>query len=160
MSKSKKKKSLSIPPEKKSLQSSGSSRSVKIKIDGVQNSKIVIAGGNIAKNFDVKNINDESAIAGIDVSILNEQIGGLLDELNELIKNNLPQSLQSNIEDLQNIVSELKAQTSMSVEERNTTKIGRLLSGMSGYIGLSNLAVSQAEKAKYLFELIYKFLIR
>jgi len=149
MSKSKKKKPISIPPEKPSLQISGSSRTVKVKIDGMQGGNLVAAGGNIAEG--------KVAIAGGDVSAPNEQVIILLDELNELNKDNLSQ--QSQIGDLQEIVAELKAQANMSVEQSNTTKIGRLLGNMGCYINLATFAASQAEKASKLFDMIKRLMI-
>lgn len=152
MSKSKKKKPISIPPEKPSLQISGSSRTVKIKIDGMQGGNLVAAGGNIAEGAENKVV-----IAGGDVSAPNEQVIILLDELNELIKDNLSQ--QSQVGDLQEIFAELKAQANMSVEQSNTTKIGRLLGNIGSYLNLATFAATQAEKASKLFNMIKRLMI-
>jgi hypothetical protein len=142
-------------------------RTVKVKVDGMQGGKLVAAGGSVGENVqpgsllpdhggnvdvDAKNVNGELVVAGGDVLKFSKQVAVPLDELAELIKANLSQ--QSQIDDLLEIVEELKAQASKPVEERNISKIGRLLNNIGSYIGLVTLAVTQADKAHQMFEVV------
>lgn len=147
-------------------------RTVKVKVDGMQGGKLTAAGGSIGDNvqpgsvisdhggnidIDVKKLNGEMVVAGGDVLKFANQVAAPLDELTELIRANLSQ--KSQIEDLQEIVAELKAQTNKPAEERNTSKIDRLLGNVGSYISLGTLAATQADKAYKLFEMIKALLI-
>lgn len=142
-------------------------RTVKVKVDGMQGGELVAAGGNVGENVqpgsslsdhggnvdvDVKNIYGKVVVAGGDVLKFANQVAVPLDELTELIKTNLSQ--QSQIDDLLEIVEELKAQANKPAEERNTSKISRLLNNIGSYIALATLAVTQADKAHQLFEVV------
>lgn len=148
-------------------------RTVKVKVDGMQGGKLVAAGGNVGENVqpgsslpnqggdvdvDAKNVNGELVVAGGDILKFANQVAVPLNELSELIKTNLSQ--QSQIDDLLEIVEELKSQANKPSEERNISKIGRLLNNIGSYIGLANLAVTQIDKAHHLFEMVKGLLVR
>ena len=146
-------------------------RTVKVKVDGMRGGKLTAVGGSIGDNvqpgsvisdhggnvdIDAKNVNGEIVVAGGDVLKFANQVAAPLDELTELIKSNLSQ--KSQIDDLQEIVAELKAQANKPAEERNTSKLERLLGNIGNYIRLVTLAATQSDKAYKLFEMVKGFL--
>lgn len=143
-------------------------RKVKVKIDGATNVDFTAAGKNIATNvqsesdlggegadIDVK-VSDLQGgtykVAGQDVLQFADQVSEPLDKLADLLAQNLDQ--QDQIEDLEGIVAELKEQTKEPESSRNLSKIKRLLNGMGSYLGLANLAATQAGNAQNLFEMV------
>jgi hypothetical protein len=143
---------------------------VRAKIDGAdKDSDITVAGGSLVENAQSKiplsnrggdveleatNVAGKVVVVGGDVLKFSKEVAVPLDELSELLQTNLAQ--KSQIEDLQEIVAELKEQTSKPVEAQNKSKVSRLMDGIGNYIGLATLAATQADKAVKLFEMVKK----
>lgn len=142
-------------------------RKVTMKIDGAKNATVTAAGGTIADNaqpgtlpgseggdvdMDLKQLEGGTyTAAGGDV-VRFAQVAEPLETLAELISQNLTQ--QDQIEHLQELVADLKAQAEKPPEDRNISKIKMLLNNIGSYLGLASLAATQAEKAQALFETV------
>lgn len=145
-------------------------RIVKVKIDGMQNGELTVAGGNVVENahpnvqldnnggdvdLEAKNISGKVVAAGGDVVKFANQVMPL-DELAELLKSNL--SHQNQIEHLQEVVKDLKYQINASIDERSESKIKILLNNLANFLSLATLATTQAGKARQLFEVVKNLL--
>lgn len=135
------------------------------KINGAEDAEVTIAGNTIAKNVAVDTISGLQAptevevdltnlkrgkyeIAGEHVLLANQSVTILIDELARLISKTLVQP--DDIDDLQEIVTELKIQAEKSISQRNASKVKRLLGNMRAYLESAPLADSQAEQAQNL----------
>ena len=143
-------------------------REVRVKIEGATGADFTVAGRTIATNVQPgSDLSGEGAnvdvevsdleggtyeVAGQDVLRFADQVAEPLDELTDLLAKNLGQ--QDQIEDLQEIVTQLKEQVEQPESSRNLSKIKRLLDGLGSYLGLATLAATQAEKAQKLFEMV------
>jgi nucleoside-diphosphate-sugar epimerase len=141
--------------------------SVKVKIDGMKNGEMTVAGGTVAKNvspgtrldnrggdvdIEAKDVRGKVVIAGGDAVEFAKEISAPLDELAKLVQTNLAQ--QDQIEYLQEVIVDLKAQASKPSSERNKSKVTMLLNNLGSFINIATLAVTQADKAKVLFETV------
>ena len=106
-------------------------------LQDIKNSKIQVSGGNI--------LNDTQVLEPL---------------LKELIENLIPYLPEkSQRQDLQDVADEVLLQSAKPAEEKNIPKIQRLLNSLSGYIGMTSLALTQVEKIKGLFEGIQKLIL-
>jgi hypothetical protein len=119
-------------------------REVRVKIDGATGADFTVAGRTIATNVqpgsdlsgeganvDVEVSNLEGGtyeVTGQDVLRFADQVAEPLDELTDLLSKNLDR--QDQIEDLQEIVTQLKEQVEKPGSSRNLSKIKRLLNGL------------------------------
>lgn len=113
------------------------SNEVIAELQDIKNSKIQVSGGSI--------LNDTQSLEP------------LLKELIEILIPHLPEKSQK--QDLQDVADEVLLQANKPAEEKNIPKIQRLLNSLSGYIGMTALALTQAEKIKNLFEGIQKLIL-
>lgn len=132
---------------------------VDVTVKGKGNSSIVIGGtigGISAKNSanNVKvNINGENlvtTVVGADI------VGANLIELYELLALSL--NKKSDKKGLSEVALQLGEQINTSAEERDQTKIKRLLNNLASYIDLAGFVAVQAGKAKVLYEKVAAFL--
>ena len=109
-------------------------------------------------NVNLKNMkNSQTNVSGSDISIGDKSLEPLLKELVEILVLHLPEKNQK--EDLHEVANEVLEQGNKPPEEKNLSKIQRLLNSLGGYIGLTTVAVTQAEHIKMLFESIQKLLL-
>jgi hypothetical protein len=136
-----------------------------IKIHGAEGTYIAVAGDTLAENVppgafprggevadievelkDVKGGKHE--IAGENILRYNQPSASPFDELANLLS--MAPIQQDQIDDLQEIAAELKAQAAKPVPERNQSKIEQLLSNINTYLELASLTNSQVEQAQNL----------
>jgi hypothetical protein len=136
-----------------------------IKIHGAEGTYIAVAGDTLAENVppgafprggevadievelkDVKGGKHE--IAGKNILRYNQPSASPFDELANLLS--MAPIQQDQIDDLQEIAAELKAQAAKPVPERNQSKIEQLLSNINTYLELASLTNSQVEQAQNL----------
>ncbi len=144
-------------------------KSVEVKINGASDVNFTAAGGTIAKNVPPEskigagegaNLKIEASdlnggtyeFAGEDVLHFVDQVTKPLDELTHLLAQNLSQKEQ--IQDLQEIVAQLKKQVAKPKSSRDFSKIQGLLNSVGNYLELASLAATQTENAKKLLEVI------
>lgn len=106
-------------------------------LQDIKNSKIQVSGGSISKDI--------------------QALEPLLNEFIEILIPYLPEKSQR--QDLRDVADEVLLQATKPAEEKNIPKIKRLLNSLSGYIGITALALTQAEKIKVLFEGIQKLIL-
>lgn len=145
---------------------------VSVKVDGAKDASVTAAGGTIADgvqsgasfegssgdvDMDLKQLEGGTYVgAGDNVLRFSNQVAVPLEELTELISQNLTQ--QDDIEDMKELVAELKSQAEKSPADRNVSKIKRLLNNINTYLGLASLATTQAEKAQDLHSTVERLL--
>ena len=144
-------------------------RTVEAKIDGASNADVTVAGGIIADNVqpgsnvstgadthvkvEASNLRGGTyEVAGLDVLHFADQVTEPLDKLAEILAQNLSQRDQ--IQDLRELVTQIKEQAEKPKPSRNSSKVKRLLNGLGSYLGLATLAATQAENAQKLFEMV------
>lgn len=146
-------------------------RKVTVRIDDAKHANVTAAGGTVSQSaqfapplsgeggdveMDLKHL--EGGVytaAGGDV-VQSTELTEPLETLTSLIGQNLTQ--QDQIEHLQELVAELRAQAEKPPEARNPSKIKMILDNIATYLGLASLAATQMEKAQKLFETVKSFL--
>jgi hypothetical protein len=142
-------------------------RKVTVRVEEAKNAIVTAAGGTITDNvqpgvplgseggdveMDLKKLEGGTYTATGGDLVRFTQIAEPLQELADLIAQNLRQ--QDQIDHLQELVGDLKAQAEKPPGARNASKIRMLLDNVGTYLGLASLAATQAEKAQKLFETV------
>lgn len=135
-----------------------SKNKVNVTAKGKGNTTVAV-GGSIGRASSGKSENDVKINVDGE-NLITTAVGGnvgqsVLSEFRDLLVSSLPNKDKQ--DDATDIVAQLDEQASKPREERNESKIKRLLDSLGSYVNLVSITVVNFEKIKMLYEQISKF---